>query len=56
MFYNHNQTPNASWRSNVDNSCFEFFALNTILPDEEIFVYYGDMSYWMDGRLNTVVL
>lgn len=48
--YNHSETPNAFWKSNLDNFTFEFYATKDIEKDEEILVYYGDMSYWEDGR------
>jgi SET domain-containing protein len=46
MIYNHSETPNASWRSNFDNNSFEFYAIKNIKTDEEIFTWYGDVSYW----------
>jgi SET domain-containing protein len=54
-FYNHNNIPNANWRSNLENDTFEFFALRDIEQDEEIFVYYGGEEYWNDGRTNVEV-
>jgi len=54
-FYNHSNTPNANWRSNLENDTFEFFALRDIEQDEEIFVYYGGEEYWNDGRTNVEV-
>lgn len=56
MMYNHNETPNASWRSNQENKTFEFYALKYIRPQEEIFVWYGDHNYWNDGRQHTKVI
>lgn len=53
--YNHSNNPNASWRSNIQNQTFEFYALRDINPSEEIFVYYGGEEYWNDGRNNTEV-
>lgn len=52
MIYNHSQFPNANWRSNLESNCFEFYAIKDILVNEEIFVWYGDDSYWNDGRTN----
>ena len=49
-FYNHSDTPNAAWRSNIEHNTFEFVATRLIQPDEEIFVWYGDINYWNDGR------
>ena len=54
-FYNHSNTPNANWRSNIENDTFEFFASRDIEQDEEIFVYYGGEEYWNDGRTNVEV-
>jgi SET domain-containing protein len=54
--YNHSDDSNASWRSNLENETFEFYATKTIQPNEEIFVYYGGSTYWEDGRKNTNVI
>jgi uncharacterized protein len=56
MLYNHSDNFNANWRSNLDTNCFEFYATKNIKPDEEIFVWYGDISYWNDGRNHTKVI
>ena len=56
MMYNHNETPNAAWRSNIENNTFEFYSIKPIRPQEEIFVWYGDMNYWNDGRQHTNVI
>ena len=56
MLYNHSDNPNASWRSNLENNTFEFYAIKQINPNEEIFTYYGDMSYWGDGRTHNNVI
>lgn len=53
--YNHSNTPNALWRSNLENQTFEFYALRDIKPYEEIFTYYGGEDYWLDGRTHTQV-
>ena len=50
MLYNHSNSANANWRSETDINCFIFYATKDIEVDEEIFVWYGDMSYWNDGR------
>ena len=50
--YNHSDTPNAYWRSNLENETFEFVASKDINIDEEIFTYYGGSNYWNDGRGN----
>jgi len=56
MMYNHNETPNAAWRSNLENNTFEFYALKNIRQQEEIFTWYGDTNYWNDGRTHTLVI
>lgn len=55
MLYNHSETPNASWRSNLETNCFEFYAIKDIIPFQEILIWYGDVNYWNDGRNNIVV-
>ena len=54
--YNHSESPNAFWRSNLERGTFEFVANKTIDADDEIFVYYGNIEYWQDGRTNTKVI
>ena len=56
MMYNHNENPNAAWRSNIENNTFEFYAVRPIRPQEEIFIWYGDINYWNDGRNHTKVI
>jgi uncharacterized protein len=56
MMYNHSDTPNANWRSNYSENCFEFYATKKIESNEEIFVWYGDQNYWNDGRTHTVIV
>jgi len=48
--YNHSDNANAYWRSNVLKRTFEFVASRNISSGEEIFIWYGDDSYWNDGR------
>ena len=55
-YYNHSNTPNAWWFTDVDNEIFVFLTNRHIRKDEEIFTYYGDGNYWNDGRVNTKVL
>lgn len=55
-FYNHKNQPNAGWRSNIELDAFEFYALKEILPNEEIFVWYGGEEYWNDGRSDTKII
>ena len=54
--YNHSQNANAFWRSNLERETFEFVAIKKIEIDEEIFVYYGGVSYWDDGRSNIKII
>lgn len=53
--YNHSSTPNASWTNDVENQTFIFFSTKPIKKGEEIFIYYGDDSYWADGRTHVQV-
>ena len=48
--YNHSNIPNAHWYSNNEKRTFCFVALRDIEVGEEIFTFYGDESYWNDGR------
>lgn len=54
--YNHSDTPNANWYSNNEKRTFLFFATKNIEIGEEIFTYYGNESYWNDGRSNINVI
>lgn len=54
--YNHADPANAYWVSDLDRRTFKFIANRDILPGEEIFVWYGDMNYWNDGRTHTPVV
>ena len=56
LLYNHSNTPNAAWRSNLENNTFEFYSIKNIKAGEEVFVWYGDVSYWNDGRAHTNVV
>lgn len=56
MLYNHSDDYNALWRSNIEDNSFEFYAVKEINPNDEIFIYYGDVSYWNDGRTHTNVV
>ena len=55
-YYNHSNTANAGWYSDEENNIFVFTTNRFIAKDSEIFIYYGDVDYWKDGRLNTKVL
>jgi SET domain-containing protein len=48
--YNHSNTPNAYWYSNNEKRTFCFVSSRDIEVGEEIFTFYGDESYWNDGR------
>ena len=56
LLYNHNNTPNAAWRSNLENNTFEFYTIKSIKSGEEVFVWYGDVNYWNDGRTHISVV
>jgi hypothetical protein len=56
LLYNHSSTPNAAWRSNLENNTFEFYSIKNIKSGEEVFVWYGDISYWNDGRTHTNIV
>lgn len=51
--YNHSENANAYWVSNLENKTFLFIANRDIRPNEEIFIWYGDVNYWNDGRQHT---
>ena len=52
--YNHSEKANASWRSNIKNFTFEFFAIKDIEIGEEICTYYGGENYWSDKKVQLV--
>ena len=54
--YNHSNDANAYWRSNLKNKTFEFVSIKDIHPGEEIFIWYGDINYWNDGRNHTDII
>lgn len=54
--YNHSNDPNAGWETDEENELFVFYTKKDIKKDEEILVYYGDNSYWLDGRTHTKVV
>ena len=51
--YNHSDQANAYWVSDNLARTFKFIASRDIEAGEEIFTYYGDASYWNDGRTHT---
>lgn len=54
--YNHSESPNSYWVSDVDRRTFKFIATRDIIPGEEIFIWYGDINYWNDGRNSTQIV
>ena len=54
--YNHNENANAYWISNIENKTFQFISHRKIKKGEEIFIWYGDVNYWNDGRNNTSIV
>jgi SET domain-containing protein len=54
--YNHSETPNAYWYSDQEKRTFKFVSNREIKKGEEIFVWYGDVGYWNDGRTHTNVI
>ena len=54
--YNHSDNPNAYWISDLERKIFKFIAVKDISPGQEIFVWYGDVNYWNDGRNHTSVV
>jgi hypothetical protein len=48
--YNHSESANAYWISDIDKKTFKFFSNRKINQGEEILIWYGDMNYWSDGR------
>ena len=54
--YNHSESPNAYWFSNYEKRTFSFVSSRDIEPGEEIFVWYGDVNYWNDGRSHISVV
>jgi SET domain-containing protein len=54
--YNHSDNANSFWISDVENRTFKFISNREIKKGEEIFVWYGDISYWSDGRTKTNVI
>jgi SET domain-containing protein len=54
--YNHSNNNNAFWQDHPETKAFQFIANRKILPGEEICTYYGDSTYWEDGRTFTSVI
>ena len=43
--FNHDDRPNADWKTDVQNEMMVFHALRDLEPDEEVFIDYGE-AYW----------
>ena len=54
--YNHSNNNNAIWQNHPYYRAFQFVAIRDIEPGEEICTYYGDGSYWDDGRTHIEIL
>jgi SET domain-containing protein len=54
--YNHSDNANAYWVSDLDKKTFKFFSSKKIEQGKEIFIWYGDVNYWNDGRNHIVVV
>ena len=54
--YNHSDNANAYWVSDSDKKTFKFFSSKKIEQGKEIFIWYGDVNYWNDGRNHIVVV
>lgn len=54
--YNHSTNANAYWISDIIKKTFKFISNRKIYSGEEIFIWYGDVGYWEDGRNHTIVL
>ena len=48
--YNHSDTNNAMWRNHPTKRAFQFYALQTIQPGEEICTNYGNGYLWGGGH------
>ena len=48
--YNHSNDANAYWVSDLEKNTFKFISNKKILSGDEIFIWYGDVNYWNDGR------
>jgi SET domain-containing protein len=48
--YNHSDNANAYWVSDLDKKTFKFFSSKKIEQGQEIYIWYGNVNYWNDGR------
>jgi len=44
--YNHSDNFNLTWKNDTKNELFVFYTIKDIKKDEELFIYYGNESYW----------
>jgi SET domain-containing protein len=53
--YNHSNDANAYWVSDLEKKTFKFISNKKISSGDEIFIWYGDVNYWNDGRSETKI-
>ena len=54
--YNHSNDANAYWVSDLEKNTFKFISNKKITSGDEIFIWYGDVNYWNDGRTSIDVI
>lgn len=54
--YNHSNDANAYWVSDLEKNTFKFISNKKITSGDEIFIWYGDVNYWNDGRNHTAIV
>jgi SET domain-containing protein len=54
--YNHSNDANAYWVSDLEKNTFKFISNKKISSGDEIFIWYGDVNYWNDGRTSVDVI
>lgn len=54
--YNHSNDANAYWVSDLEKNTFKFISNKKISSGDEIFIWYGDVNYWNDGRNHTALV
>ena len=54
--YNHSNDANAYWVSDLEKNTFKFISNKKISSGDEIFIWYGDVNYWTDGRNHTAIV
>jgi SET domain-containing protein len=45
--YNHSDGFNTSWKTDTRNELFIFYTIKDIKKGDELFIYYGNDSYWI---------